>query len=81
MSELEKAVTADLTELKKLLATVGERQTIHEFALWLILERGIDLGQAVDLLVEDYLGLNTATLDQESLELELATDYPNGRQP
>jgi hypothetical protein len=74
-----------VSEHEKLLATTSTRQIIHEFMTWLALEKDIRLSEllnmSIDTLVESFLGLNTAQLDRESLDLELAADYRNGRLP
>jgi hypothetical protein len=74
-----------MSGLEKLLATTGARQIIHEFIAWLMLEKGIELNEllsmSTDTLVESFFGLNSDQLDQEALDLELAADYPHGRQP
>jgi hypothetical protein len=80
-----------MSELEKLLATTGTRQALHEFIEWLgkraepiYLTDYYDHEQTsveAERLIEEFLGLDSVALDQESLELEMATDYPNGRQP
>lgn len=77
-----------MSELEKLLETTGTRQTLHEFILWLVNECRIELNvwkhmgsEEADVFVEKFLGLDTVLLNQESLDLELAADYPNGRLP
>jgi hypothetical protein len=80
-----------VSELEKLLATAGTRQMLTEFIEWLgkraepiYLIDYYDHEQTpveAERLIEEFLGLDSVALDQESLELELATDYPNGRLP
>jgi peptide subunit release factor 1 (eRF1) len=83
---------SECLEHMKLLSVTGKSQLIREFMTWLITEQGIELNgdegkwkrinmNNVDVLIEDYFGLDSTQLDQEALELEVEAEYLNGRLP
>jgi peptide subunit release factor 1 (eRF1) len=83
---------SECLEHMKLLSVIGKSQLIREFMTWLITEQGIELNgdegkwkrinmNNVDVLIEDYFGLDSTQLDQEALELEVEAEYLNGRLP